>query len=147
KISAYSILAHIAAWRGNYIDAEIYTKFVLDNYSKSGIAYVATNNLVAADGFFNDKNLNQIVAFNFVYAHGEATVNGHIEELTLASPLVLKNLPEIYVPKDSIIKVFNDPENRDSRFGLDTLSGLVRTNYFTNYSSSTPIFSKIKVIR
>jgi hypothetical protein len=147
KNSAYTILAHIAAWRGNYIDAEAYTKFVYDHYTKSNINYVNISDLVAPWGIFNDKNARQIVAFNFVYAHGESSVNGHLEELTLASPLVQKNNPEIYVPKDTITRAFDDPQNRDSRFGIDTVSGLVRTNYFTNYSSATPIFSKIKVIR
>ena len=147
KNSAYAILAHIAAWRGNYIDAEAYTKFVMDNYTKSSISYVGISELVSPSGIFNDKNARQMVAFNFVYAHGESSVNGHLEDLTLASPLVQKNNPEIYVPKDTITRVFDDPQNRDTRFGIDTVSGLVRTNYFTNYSSATPIFSKIKVIR
>lgn len=147
KNSAYAILAHIAAWRGNYIDVEAYTKFVSDNYTKSRIDYVGTNDLSAANGFFNAKNPKQVVAFNFLYVHGEGSVNGHLEELTLASPLVQKNTPDIYVPKDTIMKVFDDRRNRDGRFGIDTISGLVRSGYFTNYSSSTPLFSKIKVLR
>lgn len=147
KNSAYAILSHIAAWRGNYIDAEAYSKFVIDNYTKSNINYAGINDLVSPSGMFNDKNARQIVAFNFVYAHGESSVNGHLEELTLASPLVQKNNPDIFVPKDTIINVFDDPLGRDIRFGVDTIAGLYRTNYFTNYTSATPIFSKIKVIR
>lgn len=147
KNSAYSILSHIAAWRGNYMDAEVYTNFVLTNYTKSSANYITVANMVASDGFFYDKNANQLVALNFVYYHGEATKNGHLEELTLAAPLVEKPLPEIFVPKDSISIIFNDPNATDQRFGIDTVSGLVRTNYFTNYSGATPLFSKLKVIR
>ena len=147
KNSAFAILTHIAAWRGNYIDADVYSEFVMNNYTKSGITYTNISDLTLGDKFFNDKNASQIVAFNFVDAHGESTASGHIEQLTLAQPLVSKQTPDIYVPKDSISIIFNDPLNRDARFGIDTVSGLVRTNYFTNYSGATPIFSKIKVIR
>ena len=147
KNSAFAILTHIAAWRGNYIDADVYSEFVMNNYTKSGIAYTTINDLVSPAGLFSDKNSRQMVAFNFVDAHGESTASGHIEQLTLAQPLVTKQFPEIYVPKDSISIIFNDPMNRDIRFGIDTVSGLTRTNYFTNYSGATPIFSKIKVIR
>src|SRR5699024_7120004 len=112
-----------------------------------GIDYSTIEQLTSSDQFFNGKNAKQIVAFNFVDGHGESTASGHIEQLTLAQPLVLKQNPEIFVPKDSISVIFNDPENRDIRFGIDTVSGLVRTNYFTNYSGATPIFSKIKVLR
>ena len=34
----------------------------------------------------------------------------------------------------------------DQRFGIDTLNGLPRTAYFTNYNAEIPIFSKIKVL-
>lgn len=147
KNGAYTILAHIAAWRGNYLNADVYTEFVMNNYTKSSISYVDINDLVTSGGFFNDRDYRQIVSFSFVDGHGESTVSGHIEQLTLAQPLVTKQFPEIYVPKDSISIIFNDPLNRDIRFGIDTVSGLVRTNYFTNYSGATPIFSKIKVLR
>jgi hypothetical protein len=147
KNSAYAILAHLAAWKGNYLNADVYTDFVMNNYSKSSIDYSTIEDLTSASGFFNGKNARQMVAFNFVDGHGESTASGHLEQLTLAQPLVLKQNPEIFVPKDSISVIFNDPENRDIRFGIDTVSGLVRTNYFTNYSGATPIFSKLKVIR
>ena len=147
KNGAYAILSHLAAWRGNYLNADVYSEFVMNNYTKSNINYVGINDLVGSGGFFNDRNYRQIVSFSFVDGHGESTASGHIEQLTLAQPLVTKQFPEIYVPKDSISIIFNDPLNRDTRFGIDTVSGLVRTNYFTNYSGATPIFSKIKVLR
>src|SRR5690606_20775392 len=75
---------------------------------------------------------------------GLATANGHIEQLTLASPFIPKNTPEIFVPKDSIIRIFKDP--RDLRFGKDLLTNKYRTNYFYGFETERPIFNKIKVI-
>ncbi|MBP3943003.1 RagB/SusD family nutrient uptake outer membrane protein [Sphingobacteriaceae bacterium WQ 2009] len=146
KLSAYSILAHIAAWQGKYVDTDVYAKYVLDNYPKSALVYSSTSNLTSATGIFStEQERSQLAAFTFTYKLGEATSSGHIESLTLASPLVSRKMPDIYVPKDSISKIFPDPN--DTRFGVDTISGLTRTNYFTNYAGEIPIFSKIKVIR
>jgi hypothetical protein len=64
--------------------------------------------------------------------------------LTLATPLISKQRPDIYVSKDSINNIFTDIS--DVRFGRDTLSGVYSENYFTNYEGDMPIFSKIKVI-
>ena len=147
KNSAYAILTHIAAWQGRYIDVDVYSEFVMNNYAKSKISYQTIAQLTQASGFFSGKNAAQVVAFGAVDDFNESSAGGHIEQLTLAAPIVLKQYPELYVPKDSIPKIFNDPQNKDVRFGLDTLSGLYKTNYFINYSGTTPIFNKIKVIR
>ncbi|WP_316783427.1 RagB/SusD family nutrient uptake outer membrane protein [Pedobacter frigiditerrae] len=153
KLSAYAILAHIAAWQGNYLDCEVYTKFFIDNISQLngdgsfGVKYITTEELTEnVNGYspFAFKRAVQIVGFGFEYGNGEATANGHIEQLTLAKPIILKEYPEIFVPKDTIRKVFTD--NNDLRFSLDPLTNLYRTNYFTNYNSERPLFSKIKVI-
>jgi len=147
KLTAYSLLAHIAAWEGNYINVDVYTQFILDNYSEIGITYLSSiSNLSGTAGIFSNLyNAGQLLSISSAFSNGEATASGHIEELTLASPLISKQYPDLYVPKDSIVKIFNDPN--DTRFGIDTVSGLTRTNYFTNYSGETPIFSKIKIIR
>jgi hypothetical protein len=145
KISAYAVLAHIAAWQSHYIDASVYTEFVMDNYSKANAGYSTTLELTSADGIFNAQSYKQIIAFGFNDLYGESTANGHIEELVLAAPLVSRQTPDLYVSKDTISSAFKDLS--DQRFGLDTISGLPRTNYFVNYSSAVPIFSKIKVLR
>ncbi|MDQ8006688.1 MAG: RagB/SusD family nutrient uptake outer membrane protein [Pedobacter sp.] len=153
KLSAYAILAHIAAWEGNYLDCEAYTKYFVDNTTNLngdgsfGVKYITTDELtenVNAYSPFAFKRAVQIVGFGFEYGNGEATANGHIEQLTLAKPLVPKEYPEIYVPKDTIRKAFTSPT--DNRFSIDPLTNLYRTNYFTNYSSERPMFSKIKVV-
>ncbi|WP_316790619.1 RagB/SusD family nutrient uptake outer membrane protein [Pedobacter frigoris] len=145
KISAYAILAHIAAWQSHYIDVAVYTDFIMTNYSKAGIGYSSTLQLTAADGIFNGQSNSQIISFSFNDVYGESTANGHIEELVLAAPLISRQIPDLYISKDTIASVFT--ELADQRFGLDTISGLPRTNYFVNYSGETPIFSKIKVLR
>jgi hypothetical protein len=145
KISAYAVLAHIAAWQSHYIDAAVYTDFIMKNYSKSNIAYSTITDLTSSDGIFNGASNNPIICFGFNDLYGESTANGHIEQLVLAAPLITKQTPDLYVPKDTIATAFTDPN--DQRFGLDTISGLSRTNYFVNYSGETPVFSKIKVLK
>jgi hypothetical protein len=146
KLTAYAILAHISAWQGKYINVDTYTKFIMERYSSISINYININNLTKPDGLFsNNYDSGQLLSISAPYTYGEATATGHIEQLTLAEPHVKKQRPDIYVPKDSIIKIFTDL--KDQRFGIDTISGLPFSNYFTNYSGEIPVFSKIKVIR
>lgn len=146
KLTAYAILAHVAAYQGKYVDASVYAQFVLDNYSKGGSYYVGTDELVRGTGFFHWKQDNHILGFNFDWGHVDATFSGHLEELTLAKPVVDKALPDIYVPKDTILSVFNQP--LDERFSLDTLTGVPTSDrYFTSFNTQVPIFNKVKVIQ
>jgi hypothetical protein len=150
KLSAYAILAHVAAWQGKYADVATYTGFIMDNYSKEGHSFLTADELCNSDGFFSGKrpgpNPNHILAFDFLYDNNEASFTGHLEELTLAEPLIDKQMPDIYIPKDSILSIFNLPN--DQRFSLDTLTGQPTSErYFSNFNSKIPVFSKIKVIR
>ncbi|AIM35708.1 starch-binding protein [Sphingobacterium sp. ML3W] len=146
KITAYSLLAHIAAWQGKYINADVYSKFVIDNQAESILELLSVPNLVnPTTGLFGPSIRGQILAVRASYELGEATNTGHIESLTLGFPIVTKAKPDIFVNRDSINVVFDDVS--DTRFGIDSISGLIRTNYFTNYDGDIPIFSKIKVIR
>ncbi|QNN43447.1 RagB/SusD family nutrient uptake outer membrane protein [Pedobacter roseus] len=153
RLSAYIILAHIAAWQGNYLDAATYSKFVLDNYTKSngsgsnGIVYLDMDALTENVNYYSPfafKRATVLVGFPFEAGNGLSTANGHIEQLTLASPFIPKTQPEMFVPKDSILKIFTDPG--DLRFSVNPATGLYRTNYFYNFPSEQPIFNKIKVI-
>lgn len=168
RISAYCLLAHIAAWQQNYIDCEVYTKFVLDNYPKlsgssnaSDIRYITINELTGTYpgssnvNPFSYKRLTQLIGFTFEYGFSGATATGHIEELTLAAPLIPKTDPEMFVPKEKIAEIFT--HIRDFRFSIDSvatvdarrsdkMATVYTPYYFTNYSSERPIFSKIKSI-
>jgi len=144
KLTVYAMLAHLAAWQGNYPDAANYSKVVLDAYGAAAMGYISTAHLTDANGFFFNKRTNQLFGFAFDWGHVDASFTGHIEELTLAEPVVNKQVPDIYLPKDSIITIFN--EAGDERFALDTLGTPVADRYFSNYHGKYPIFSKIKCI-
>ncbi len=144
KLTAYAVLAHLAAWQGNYADAASHSKFVIDNHQQAGNGYISTAHLTDANGFFFNKRTNQLFGFAFDWGHVDASFTGHIEELTLAAPVVNKALPDIYLPKDSILTIFN--ERNDERFSLDTLGNPTSERYFANFNGKYPIFSKIKCI-
>lgn len=155
RLSAYSILAHIAAWQGNYIDAALYSKYVLDNVPEQaygvdgsyGVTYLDMNALTENDNTYSPfayKRATVLIGFPFESGNGLATANGHIEQLILAAPFIPKSRPEMYVNKDTINSAFTDPY--DLRFSVDSATNLYRTNYFYNYESELPIFNKIKVI-
>lgn len=145
KSTAYAILAHVTAWQGDYPGTAAYTKIFMDNYGKSRINWASTNYLTSANGFFNNKNNSQLLGFNSDYGHGDGSTTGHIEELTLALPVVTKILPDIFMVKDSILSIFN--ERDDQRFSLDTVGNPLFESYFTNYNGKYPIFSKVKSIQ
>lgn len=145
KLAAYAILAHLAAWDGNYPNVASATAFILDNYPRANINYVATNSLTSSSGFFYDKHSSQMFAFPSIWAHVEANFTGQVEELTLAAPVVNKSMPDMYYTKETIMSVFN--EAKDERFSIDTLGNPVNENYFQNFNGRYPILSKIKCIQ
>lgn len=154
RLSAYIILAHIAAWQGNYVDAANYAKFVLDNQSTqyfvdgaNPLDYIDMNALTENQNNYSPfayKRATVMVGFPFEAGNGLATANGHIEQLILAAPFIPKTDPEMFVTKDSIIRIFTDP--LDLRFSKDIATNKYRTNYFYGFESERPIFNKIKVI-
>lgn len=149
KLSGYAILAHIAAWEGNYADVESYTANIMAQSSKIGATFTDISNLTSGTGIFSTVsttlNGSRILGFNFDDANNESTQSGHIEQLTLAAPLVQKAAPEIYISKDSLASIFDDLN--DKRFGIDTTTMKYYANYIENMNSDIPIFSKVKVIQ
>ncbi len=116
----------------------------MDNYGKGANSYTTTDYLCAANGFFYEKKYNHIFGFNFDYGHQDGSFTGHLEELTLAEPVLSKALPDIFMTKDSILSIFD--EVNDERFSLDTLGKPGVERYFSNFNGKYPIFSKVKVI-
>ncbi len=173
KNSAQAILAHAAAWDGDYETVATATQFVMRNYSRSGSGFISLDDLTDPNGLFyrspriaDDNNTgggnnpgggntqggargDVLVGFHFTFDELESSFSGHLEELTLASPFVsYKSVPDIYVTKDTIKSIFN--EGDDFRFSLDTVGrptpGIPDGRYFSNYSGRYPIFTKVKVV-
>ncbi|MCH5720674.1 RagB/SusD family nutrient uptake outer membrane protein [Niabella hibiscisoli] len=151
RLSAYAILAHIAALQGDYINVAVYSQFVLDNAARARLTTVTTAQLIGELFLFNTSNVswNQMIGFNFIYERGESTTSGHIEQLTLANTTAYpmsRQLPDMYVNKDSIAVLFPRNNGNDQRFGFNPLNGLATEAYFENYSSAIPVFKKIRVV-
>ena len=152
KLAAYALLAHIAAWQGRYIDVAVYAGYIVNNFQKSNLSLVGINTLVSPDGLFlaGNSNYDQLIGFNFLKENGETSTSGHIEQLTLASTALFpmsKQLPDIYVPKDSITHIFPITNGNDQRFGVDTINkNLLYTTYFENYNAGIPVFKKIRIV-
>lgn len=158
RIAAYSVLAHISAWKEDYVNAAVYTEFIMNNFSKSRLATVSTNKMVstANEGLFNrgtdGTEYYSIFSFSFLKQDGEQTTNGHIEQLTLANTPTFqmsKLLPDIFIPKEIIVDMFANTNGKDERFGIDPTAleeGSLLTNYFENYNAEVPVFKKIRIV-
>lgn len=158
RLAAYALLAHISAWKGQYINVAVYTEYIVNNFQKSNLSMLSTAELVGPPGGSGGSlydarqdNFNQLIGFPFMQNRGETTITGHIEQLTLANTTVYpmsKQLPDIYVPKDTIGSMFPAGNGNDSRFGVDIryTPPLLYDAYFENYNAEIPVFKKIRVI-
>ncbi|PCH70312.1 MAG: RagB/SusD family nutrient uptake outer membrane protein [Bacteroidales bacterium] len=145
KLSAATVLAHIAAWRGNYVDVDAYTRYILNNLEHVNASYTLVEDLTSSTGLFAEKSGSKLIGFSFGFENRETSESGHIEDLTLAYPLVQKSYPDVYVPMDTINIMFS--ETSDLRFGVDTTSMHFRSDYFYDINMPIPVFSKIKVVK
>lgn len=160
RYSVYAILTHVTAWRGNYVDAEAYSGQILEklpSFIKSTPPYTTIGSLVNANGIFSSKYSNdyksaRLVSFGYYYNGGEVNetgTDGHLESWTLAEPIIRKQLPDIYLSKDTLESLFMNKFTTDNRYGVDESSNPVKyfSNYITGIHYQYPIFSKIKVVR
>ncbi|RZK79789.1 MAG: RagB/SusD family nutrient uptake outer membrane protein [Pedobacter sp.] len=144
KLSAYGVLAQVCAWQGKYSEVLKYTNEVINNYTRAGMSYITTDVLTNNNGLFWDKKNEHLLGFGFIWGHQDASFTGVLEQLTLAAPVVNKAIPDIYVPKDSILSIFK--EVGDARFNIDTSGITWSDRYFRNFGGRYPIFNKVKVI-
>lgn len=146
RLAAYSILAHINAIEGNYLETIFYADFVMSNASKANLTANDLNTITSSTntGFYYGNRTAHLIGFPFPYGSNEGSQEGHLESLTLAAPLVSKPNAEIFIPLERIVEVFNEPE--DDRFSIDE-AGKISTRYFTDFGGVRPIFSKIRMIR
>lgn len=154
RYSVYAILAHVSAWEGNYVDVETYAGNVWDNAAKIKAACVPIADLVSPIGIFSvsyssANNSSRLVTFGYDYQGtevNEPTVDGHLESWTLADPIIAKALPDIFVSKERLVKIFMQDATGDTRFGIDE-AGRYYTNYIKGLELDVPVFSKINVLR
>jgi hypothetical protein len=142
KGAAYQLLAHISAWRGNYLDTEKYTRLAIDNKAQGGYDIVDIGNLTNTQGgVFQGQAVDVLLALPANKDFQEASATGHIEDWTLALPYISRKTPDIYIPNDTILQVFD--EKNDNRFSVNE-NGTAQGNYFTGFGSPIPMFSKIR---
>jgi len=153
KPAAYALLAHVYAWEGKYADAAICAKWVINNMylgfmGKEQLVFNSVDNV--RQMFRGESGNNQyqiLLGFSHNFVNGETTTNGVLEELTLAAPYITsKVLPAIYVPKDTVLSVFN--EANDARFSLDPILNQPSSDrYFGAFDRTYPIFTKVFIIK
>lgn len=145
KGAAYDLLAHISAWRGNYLEVAKYTATIMDNNSAGNYNFINTSTLTNTQGgVFGGQADDIIFALPFNKDYQESSSTGHIESWTLALPYIARQIPDIYIPNDTILNIFQ--EQGDQRFSINEISGSTQGNYFTAFGSPVPIFSKIRAL-
>ena len=153
KAAAYAVLAHVYAWEGKYADAAICAKWVINNMYLSSIMgkeqLIFSNVDQVRQMFRGESGNNQyqiLLGFSHNGVNGESTTNGALEELTLAAPYITsKALPAIYMPKDTVLSIFN--EANDTRFYLNPLLNQPASDrYFGAFDRTYPIFTKVFIL-
>ncbi len=155
KHSAYAMLAHVYAWEGKYADAAVCAKWVLDNMHLAAMTSTGQGmNFLNVDqmrqmfrGESGSNQYNIVFGFSHNQINSESTTTGVLEELTLAAPYITnKALPAVYVPKDSILSIFNKEPN-DVRFSVDPVGNTPTSDrYFGAFDRTFPIFTKVFII-
>jgi hypothetical protein len=131
---AYTLLAHLYAWKADYVNALQYTRAVIDNQSLTGYNFVSTADLTRLDGSFRGRGLSNIFQVDMNFDHAEYATTGQLEDWTLRSPYIPKSESDIYVPKDSIPGIYS--EANDQRATL----------FFAQLNDAFPVFYKMKQV-
>jgi len=153
KSSVYAILAHVYAWQGKYAESAVCSKWVLDNMANPLMG--GQNQLLTGSvdqvrrmfrGEFGSNQWNILFGFSRQFYSMESFTTGSLEELTLAAPYIMnKSLPAIFVPKDSILKIYN--ESNDARFSINPVTGAPGSDEtFGAFDRAVPIFTKVFII-
>lgn len=134
KGMAYTLLAHIYTWKGQYDKALEYANTVINNQSNTGYGFVSLNDLTRLDGAFRGRIPANIFQIDMNFDHAEISSTGQLEDWTLRDPYIPKQESEIYVPRDSILKIYGEPHEQRADY------------FFTKLDDAYPIFYKIKQI-
>lgn len=134
KGMAFTLLAHIYAWEEDYATALKYTDNVINNQSLTGYDFVSIDELTRLDGSFRGRNANNIFQVDLNFDHAEISSTGQMEDWTLREPYIPKRESEVYVPKDSILLIYNEAHDQRPQY------------FFTAMEDAFPIFYKMKQI-
>lgn len=153
------LLAQMYAWMGSYENAYNWaTKF--SNDVQSGLpkttfieASQVSTYLSGSRSIFysngipsNSSNCYQTIAFSYRMPNRESGPSGvgHIESLTLAQPYISRSVPDIYITRDTIDKMFYSINDLRNPYQSDFKN--YPSVYFTNYYNAIPIFSKFQTM-
>lgn len=128
----YTLLAHIYDWKGDYANALYYANMVFNNQGLTHYNLVSTNDLTRVDGTFRGRGLSNIFQVDMNFDHAEYSTTGQLEDWTLRAPDIPKTQSEIYVPKDSILNIYNDPNDERPKY------------FFAQMNDIYPEFYKMK---
>jgi tetratricopeptide (TPR) repeat protein len=134
KGMAYTLLAHIYTWKGEYDKALENANIVINNASSTNYDFVSLNDLTRLDGVFRGRFRCNIFQIDMNFDHAEISATGQLEDWTLREPYIPKREAEIYVPRDSVLKIFGEPHEQRPTF------------FFTKLEDTYPIFFKMKQI-
>ncbi|GAA4311264.1 RagB/SusD family nutrient uptake outer membrane protein [Compostibacter hankyongensis] len=132
KGMAYTLAAHIYAENGEYDKALLYINQVINNQSLTGYGFVSTSDLSRLDGTFRGRGFSNIFQVDMNFDHAEISTTGQLEDWTLREPDIPKTQSEIYVSKDSILAIYNEPFDERPSF------------FFTQMETVDPVFYKVK---
>jgi hypothetical protein len=131
---AHTLLAHLYAWKGDYVNALLHTRTVIDNQSLTGYNFVSTTDLTRLDGSFRGRGLSNIFQVDMNFDHAEFSTTGQMEDWTLRMPDIPKSESEVYVPKDSILGIYSEANDQRS------------TLFFSQLNDAFPVFYKMKQV-
>lgn len=153
---AYEILGQLYAWRGEYANAVIYLKKIFDRQADAHVALITSPNvatyLSGPTSIFYGQGVKgttyfQLVSLPYDLANRESGPSGigHLESLTLANPYLTRSVPNVFIPRDSIARMFYSAN--DARHPYDDYFKNYNAVYFANYFGATPTFIKFSTLQ
>ena len=151
------LMAQIYAWMGDYQNAYNYsykfaaelansrTKFIeageVSGYLSGSRSIFYSNGIPT-----NSSYCYQTLAFPYRMPNKESGPSGvgHLESFTLAQPYLARNVPDLYITRDSIDKMFYSINDLRNPYQPEFKN--YATVYFTNYYNAIPVFSKFRTM-
>ncbi|WP_160716519.1 RagB/SusD family nutrient uptake outer membrane protein [Chitinophaga solisilvae] len=134
KGMAYTLAAHIYHWKKDYVNSLKYADLIINSQGQTSYDFVTLNDLTRTGGSFRGRTFNNIFQVDMNFDHAEISTTGQLEDWTLRDPFIPKRESEIYVPKDSVLNIYNDRHDQRPDY------------FFTKMEETFPVFYKMKQI-